>query len=412
MLKGHALFVVIIISLIIGLLSGSVIFIAYYHRITISDSLVRKQMLLNTDSAVNLILSSDEQFPSGEEFLLDLFDEENDSIWVKTNNWGLYRVAAIKSFNGKRSFYKAFQYGMAVNKAEACALYLADHNNYLSLAGNTFIRGKCYLPLHGVKGTKVANKYFEGEKLIHGPVLRSKEYLPVPDKGIISGLLSFFAVSGTQTSLPFADSLNISFFDPTFRVEHHELIRISHKLIKGNVHVFSSKGIIIESDAIIEDAVFVAPYIRIENGFKGNLQAFATDSLVVGSSVSLNYPSVVGLLKNKYSIKTPYIFVGENVNIQGVLFTRQIHNDDKKTMVKIPRTTEIEGEVYVDGYMDLQGKVFGSVYCENITLKTYANIYKNVLFDATIDLDGLSNFYVGSALLPAIAEKRMVKWLR
>ena len=98
-----------------------------------------------------------------------------------------------------------------------------------------------------------------------------------------------------------------------------------------------------------------APYIEIEDGFEGNVQAFARDSLVVGRNCQLQYPSVLGLMKMQSGFFQPFIHVGEKSLVQGVLFSYQEVIDREQTVIRLEKGTFIEGMVYADGYAEIKG---------------------------------------------------------
>src|SRR5690606_12628712 len=90
---------------------------------------------------------------------------------------------------------------------------------------------------------------------------------------------------------PYKDSLYINSFHNVIEPLHTTSQDLKSKSIKGNYIFISKDTINIDKSSYLEDVILVAPVIRIEDGFVGNLQAFASKTIEIGSNVMLNYPS-------------------------------------------------------------------------------------------------------------------------
>jgi hypothetical protein len=414
MLKAGALFVSVTISFIIAVLISSLILLSFHYKIQNRENLLQKKMDRNARSALTWLMVSDTDMK--ENTLMDLYGEESDSVMLRKASWGAYDVATVKSVSGKYSLTKTVLYGYKPDETLSGALYLTDLSRPLNLCGKTSITGTCYLPEAGVKRGYIEGKSYEGKELIKGATKLSKNSLPPLEKQIIKRL------SGFVSDQPFAqhvykeiqltsDSLIQSFMDTTVLIRMNG--SLSGNYYSGNILVYSDKTIEVEAGTFLEDVILVARSIRIKKGFKGVVQAFAVDSIIVEEEVKLNYPSALGLFKKDYKTSQPFIKVMKKSVVSGMIFTSQSEfvNDLKQTLISIDKEAIVKGQVYSDGFIDLKGEVLGMVWCNKVLLKTASSIYENHLLDAIIDPTKLSLHYAGSGLIAAGKRKKIIKWL-
>lgn len=208
------------------------------------------------------------------------------------------------------------------------------------------------------------------------------------------------------------DSIHNSFKNRSLVFSCSNAITISNGLYKGNVAIISNKQITIAASAVITDIIVAAPRIIIEDNFKGNFQAFASDSIIVKKNVSLYYPSVLGLVMDSSSSNISAIVVSENDTLLGNIFA---YKDDayvlKQAGVILPQQSLIAGQVYSNGFADVKGTIKGSLMCNKIILVTPSSVYENNLVNAVIDITQLSRYYVGINLVEESTVKKVAKWL-
>jgi hypothetical protein len=418
MLKGSALFIVIIISFVIGILCTSLVFISYFQRFQVQTDLRIKRLDANSSSGINLLLSSLDMVGYGEENTLDLFGEERDSVYLKRISWGIFDIGIAKAFSNQQSNTKIAQYGYKPTKYAKSAIYLTDQNRPLSLAGNTLIKGDCYLPLAGIRKGYIEGQSYSRDELVFGEKLPSGSTLPAMNPQIIDRLKAY--LSRGKKILPQEgdvnvdldlDTLNRSFLENSLMITSNGGITLENKIYSGQVIIHSSKSVTIKASAVLDNILIFAPYIFFEDEFKGKVQAYASDSLIVGKKCSFNYPSVLGLLKLDQPGKQPFIHIGEETLFKGIVFTYSELDDLEQTLVKLEKETELEGQVIVNGFVEIYGQVFGNVSCNRFRLKTLISSFDNHLFNTTIDYTKLSPHFVGSELWMAEKERKVVAWL-
>ena len=421
MLKAGALIYAIFISFLIALTSSSVIFISYSNRVQMDRSFESDRLLNNAESGIQLLLSRQILVATDIPKTVDLYGRGIDSVRLEKRAWGLFDIGISKSFSKRMSQEIVALIGSSANKKDSLAIYLLDMDKPLSVCGDTKIRGNCFLPKAGIQRAYIEGKNFTGNKFVEGRTLKSEKTLPVLDKELIKRIQNIaegtFHLSDSIQDISFLsnrDSSVRSFTKPTIYFTTKAPLILDNKILQGNIVIVSSKSVTIKATTQIGGIQIYAPKIIIEDGFSGNLQAFAGDSLVVGKKCKLTYPSVLALYRNKNSKDEIRLTLSEDVTCQGILFAGQDVSDIKKhVLINISKNDNIYGQVYCTGAVDLKGSIYGSVFCSSFILKTSSSVYENHLLDATIDITRLPEEYGGIVLMQekAIEHKCIVKWL-
>jgi hypothetical protein len=419
MLKANALFIVIVMALIIGIFTGAIVLISFNYRLLNQQNLKRQRLSLNSVSAMNFLLCDYNNLAQGESKTIDLFGNMDDSVVVQKKLWGVFDIGIAKSFSSKLQSVKIFQVGYKPTGLTAAALYLVDDGMPLVVGGKTLLRGVCYLPDEGIKPGRVSGKYFTGTKLVEGEIRKSTGKLPALDNtrldniiNVLQSDISLLSLSYKIYDQNYSDSVSHSFQDTTLLIYNQGPVIIGNKVYKGNILFVSKDQITVESSARLEDVIIVAPRIFIQKNFKGNLQAFATDTLACDESVELVYPSSLAIIKQDYSKEQPSITIEADSRITGFIFSYQYVEDTRRTLIRTAVTSKVHGQIYSDGYLDLQGDVAGGVMCRKIVLNTPATYYENHLLDVTIDNSGLSQHFLLPPLLTSDTKQQIVKWLK
>jgi hypothetical protein len=410
MVRANALFIVLVISLLIALISSSLILVSYHYSTIHFQARLYKRLLSNAQSGINYLLAEEGDLNLNEEKILDLYGKEKDSISLKRMNWGIFDLAVVRAFSGNQHVIKVLEYGYKPDGETKSAIYLSDMSWPLILSGNTLIKGNCYLPKSGVKGGVIENLNFAGVKLINGEIRESKESLPTLKTDIKNKLVDLIEKKYRMEDFDLitnaeSDTIRRSFAERTVLLKQHT--RLGIKNLIGNIIIVSDTILKIDRNSILEDVIIVAKAVEVENGFKGRLQIFATDSILLNSNVELQYPSVVGLLKRDIKVMHPFVKILRGCKINGVVFSTQILMDSKQPCVYLEKDALVHGLIYVDGIADIQGVVYGSVLCNKFRYKSD----ENFLVNATIDVTKLSPHFVGSGLLISEKKKRVIRWL-
>lgn len=421
MIKAGSLFYAIVISLIIAIVSSSLILFAYLTRIQFENFEINQQLNLNADSGLNLLLSKQSLVELDQQQTIDLFNIGTDNVELTRKTWGAYEILISKAVFKNTKAIRIALAGFYPEGTHLYSLYLSDQDKPLALCGNTLIKGTAYLPKAGVKRAYIEGQSFAGNTLIEGQIKQSEKTLPKFNKDLIDNIRTVFlkkTVTGNDSTIIIVnelsvDTLNNSFQNKTVVFISSAPLRISDGVYSGNIAIVSDKQITISSNALLKDVLVFAPKIIIEKEFRGNIQGFASDSIIINENVTLTYPSILGLVaEGNKSKNTSAIILNENDTISGNVFVYKNEADVlKQAGLIIPEKSFVFGQVYSNGYVDIKGTINGSLMCNKIMLSTSSSVYENHLLNAIIDASKLSKYYVGINLVEESQVKKVVKWL-
>jgi hypothetical protein len=418
MLKASALYIVIIITLVIGVLCSSLIVAGYFYNIQYKKKVRYDRLANNLNSGINILLAVGDSAYTTEK-KTSLFNTDQDSVSLKSLPWGVYDIGIAKSIIQKDTLYKTFSIANAVDSSKWTALYLIDEDRPFSLSGKTTIRGDAYIPKAGVQEAYIDNKAYQGDKrLIIGKRHNSEKTLPVLDQSRLSALNQYFVNEPTgEKALPGIDSIRQSFLLPTsifnFKKKAQTLQNIA---LSGNIVLFSDTTITIDNTTKLTNVLVFARAIVVKSGFNGNCQLFATDSISVENNCNFIYPSCLGVLRFQSSTISSQvkITINEGTTITGIVFTYEKADKPVKPIIVIGQNTKISGQVYSQGILQLkeQTEMDGSVFTSRFLYKNSFTLFENYLVNATIDSKALSPYYLTSGLMPVAGKKKKVlQWL-
>ena len=416
-LTANALLLVVALAMVSGILSSSVVFLGYYHRLAVSQAQLSKRLELNVRSGVEWLLAANDSLEVTRE-TWDLFGDGTDSVSVSKAQWGIFETGSVVAFSGANRREKTFLMGWGPAQQPMPALYLSDQGLPLSIGGATAIHGLCKLPAAGFKTVDVESERFSGEEIAGRNIARSLPEMPLLNQTLIDYLIALFDINPNHKSDEMdlvsaygQDTLRRSFTEKPAMLYVRGVMELGH-VYQGHMLIKSDSLVRITKNARLEDVIVVAPAIEVQAGFRGSVQLFATDSIRIGAECSFSYPSAIGLIKKDFGIIQPSIFLGSKCRLEGVLMACQRIEDLQQTLIRTAEGCVIAGQIYTDGYLELHGKVEGEVTCRKFILKTPSSVYENYLVGAVIDPSSLPRQYVGSALMPSrVAAKQIVKWL-
>jgi hypothetical protein len=419
MLKGSAMYIVIIIALVIGLLCSSLIVAAFFYRMEYQKKFRYDQLDNNVNSGVNILLAgSDTSYNNGS--TISLFNNGADSVALKKTFWGMYDIGSSIAFIQKDTLHKTFSIAYAIDSTKWAALYLIDEDRPLSLSGKTSIVGDVYIPKAGVTTAYVDNKAYQGDKrLIIGKKNNSGKTLPVLSASRLAQFQQFINANHPGDSvMNHIDSLNQSFLLPTKYFNFKKRIQtLSNLTLIGNIILFSDTTLIIDSTASMNNIMVYAKGIHIKSGFHGNAQFFAKDSISVDSNCRFTYPSCLGLLRFDKPGLVPVqekIHLDNHTTFNGILFTYEKTESSLKPMIELGKGVKITGQVYSQGTLRTKDgvEVDGSVFTSQFLYQNSFTLYQNYLINITMNAKALSPYYLTGDLTPVAGKtKKVLQWL-
>lgn len=419
MIKAGSLFYVIVISIIIAIVSSAIILFAYQSRLAFDFLQTQERLNLNAESGLNLLLSNQSLLAPDESRFTELYGTGEDSVYLQRKRWGAFEFVLSRAVFHNRMVERLAQAGYASDVSKPYALYLADEGKPLALCGDTKITGNAFLPKSGVERAYIEGQHFTGKQLINGTIYKSDNLLPALNKDLLDHLQKLLKEKKqtdtdsviTMNRAFSGDSLHHTFKENTLILKSHGPVYVDNTTYSGNIILLSDTVILVGSNAQLEDVILIAPRIIIQEHFRGQLQAFCSDSLIVEPNVTLRYPSVLGLVSFNAS-RPCAIVLNENDTLIGSVFAHQTLIDSyKRAGIRLRKKSVLIGQAYSSGYAEVQGSIYGSLTCSKLLLETPSSVYENHLLNATINQMALPSYFTGITLFQETAYKKVVKWL-
>jgi len=403
MVRASALYISLIISLLIVLVCGAMLMTTYIYRM--QDRKAGRTQLLRRNLASGSTLLLLDDFPSDTLERLSLFGGQQDSVLLEKRPWGLYENGVVSAWVGQDTVVQAFM--MGVPPADTLQVfYLADEDRPVSISGKSKIRGTAYLPKSGIKAAYVEGRGYDDRTLVYGSIKDSDRELKVPAGKDFSRLSDWIGELLDKAKDEGRDDgsgeLNNSFLAPLRTVYLGALGSVeAGQSWSGRLLVVADSSITVSAGARLDQVILVAPHIRIEQGFTGRLQAFATDSIVTGNQVQLKYPSALAVLKPDTLGFQVRLKVGNDCIVEGPLVTWEKARSELMPLLQIGEGTLVKGELWSKGYVTLakNSAVNGSVTAIRLMARVSGAIYENYLIDVKLDRTRLSRYYLSTGFL-------------
>lgn len=417
MVKAGALYYAIFISFLVALLGGFFIMNVWMHYAHTQIILTGQRLVRNVNSALLMAEEIPSLVPDNSSTEVDLFNDGNDLVSITKTTWGGYCMIKTESAAKYSRKSNIALVGKDIFKSEKIALYMVDKGQFLSVCGMTVIKGDSYLPKSGVRRAYIEGKSFLGTKLVDGKILNSKDELPSLNTQMIGSNRQYLngqeSISDSLVDMNFllkVDTIKNSFYRKTLAFFSSKWVTLSNKVLLGNLRIISTKGVTISNSVQAKDIIVYAPKIEIERGFSGNLQLFATDTILVNDGVRLFFPSFLAIPETQNHIA--YISIGKDCNVLGdVLLSFKGDTKNNKLECLLNAGSTITGRIYCDGKLEIKGAVNGTVYTSSFILRTLGSTYANHLLDAVINFNVLPEYYSGSLMNENIERYKTVKWL-
>lgn len=401
-INGGALSYAVFMLIVSVILIGAIITIAYYYFIFHEKASKEQLLPIHAQSLLNAAqYNPDITFPwDGKS--LELTEDKNYTFNVEKKNWGLYSILSVEAKYRSLEYNKSILVGGNMPMESTYALYLANFSDGLFVGGNTFINGDCYLPKGEVDKASMGGQIYKRDTLIFGDIEKSKITLPAYDTVLtrnISNILDGLAIiEGEKKSFDQIESaqMEVSFNEESLVLYTDKPLYLQNCSFKGQIAIVSSEPITVMGSCELDLVQLYAPTILFMDNFKGSVQAFARDTLLVHENVSLNYPSAIGVVSNDGA---GILEVEGNTNIEADVFMVNLTNPfPKNTLIQIEKDCTIKGLVYSQGKLDLKGDVYGQVLTHELILKSSTSYYESHLLDVEINPEKLSPYFFNSLL--------------
>lgn len=407
MLKAGALYLSIITAFLIAVICASLIMIAAHFRAGYLKDLRMGKLYRNMDSAISLVLSGEEL--DGKQNI-DLFGDETDSVMIESSHWGIFALSSIRCFVSSDTLSRAFLTGLDTSQ-DRVAVYLSDEDRPVSVSGNTRITGDVKVPKSGIRSSYSDGKPYTGKKIVYGAISDSKRTLDGLVEKWLSEIEHHLDTDPNDFPILISGNQNVSFLSPP-KAYHARQSNLSADSLSGQIVLYTDTLIRIGANAHLDNVVIYAKSIIVEDGFSGNAQLFARDSIIVGNGAKFTYPSVLAVMAGETTGQSK-IQLGKKVQFDGIILTHEQKRSALQTMISLAEGTVVRGEVYATGLvkLDKQLHVFGKVSCNRFIMQTSSTMYENFLIDITLNRKARSGAYLSSGIFKGNGlNKKILRW--
>lgn len=416
--RGGALIYALFLSVLIAIVCSTIIISSVYSNSRVNDMINTRIMMADIRSVFSLVTNNPDKFDGTGSTAIDLYKDGTNVPVVVYKKYGVFDLVHVEVSRGWQSLEKTALLGADIFDGDEPALYLENQNNGLSVCGSTRINGKVFLPTMGVRKTYIEGNGFTGTQPVYGEVFLSNKTLPGIDADI-SAFANRYLELGLRdddsvvafNQLWSCDSVTNSFINQPLIISSAGRITLGQKTVIGNVIIYSSQKITVTNKAELQDVILVAPCIIFEKGFKGSVQAFATDSIQVQEDCELELPSFLGIFQKNGDKKSSLIIHRNVVIAGGVMMCCSKTEEKRYSVINIEESAIVYGQVYSNAWIELRGKVVGSVYTSNFILRTPSAVYENHLLSAEIDMESLDDNYCGINYFNTNRKKKIIKWV-
>lgn len=410
--KGGALYIALIISIVIGITLSIFILIGFYNQKQVLSQIGLQQLSDHLKSAFQIAQS--EYFSEEENNRWIPIGSENDSVRIKTIQWGAYQLISTEAKNNHTYLKQCGLFGELLPKDTA--LLVCENGRPIHLSGKIKFNGYCYFPKSGYKPVFVEGQSFNTTSPIHSLLKPAPAFLPLLKKNFVEAVKKTISGFNPQTDslvdfLPEALHNNFSAKTATY---HSGTIHLLNHTLSGNLKLIADHKLTIEKTNHLDNILLIASTIRIKKGFTGTLNIIASDSIIIEEDCVLNYPSSLVLFNNEEKqTRTKTILAGSNSKIFGSLICANTSEkaNTSNEMIKLNAGCEVYGLIYSSGYAHLQGSVFGTAMCSKLLMTSASAVYENHMMDCEIDPKKHANSLVVAGLFKDKSVNKCCKWL-
>lgn len=401
MIRASAISYAIVFALFIGLVASSVFFIfSTQKRIEISHT-GQEHLLLDSYQGIQLGLQKVAVNDS-----LQFIHLSGDTSIIRKSLWGSYFLVTSKTFKNQRSVTRSALIGSEFEESIP-TLVIRNGSDGLRICGETFIEGTAYLPNKRVELSYIGGKNYSNPELIYGTVEDVKT-LKLPLSRAFENI-SPGNFTGKMLPKPYEwKDTTISFLTEGIYYQSLEAIQLKSKF-NGKIIIQSFDSLVVYREAQLTNVILIAPKIYIKQGFVGNLQAYASESIVLEDSVTLSYPSTLILNEQTASqdYKSHSILLGTNSSILGgVLMTTQQYDFRKQPKLTIQKDAVVAGIVFNCGITEIYGSIIGCLNTAETQTIAGGGSYTNHILDAIISTKRLPKDFICPAWLELSSHSR------
>ncbi len=383
--KGGALYIALLVSIIIGIILCMFVMIANYNQKNITAYIQTTQLYYNLNSAFEIVQSANFTEERNNKWIKNNFND--DSLKIKKNIWGAYLLINVQTKNRHQAMSQCGIFGTYM--LADTGLVISDNGRPVGLSGNVNLKANCYLPSAGIKAAYIEGRSYVGSQQNAGFIKKAAASIPSIDEEIFKDMI-LLQKSSNLTNDSSVFSLPAKFsqpFNSKTAVWESAPQHLNNVILKNNIKIIA-KNIEVDNTCDIDNILIICDKIKFKEGFKGKIHVIARDSIIIEKKCEFNYPSSFVLLPSgEISNTLKCIIFKEDCKFFGGILA--IHNADQmsssKVFIKLNATSEINGFVYSSDYVHLEGKLNATVIADKLLLITPSAVYENHFLGCDID---------------------------
>ncbi len=383
--KGGALFIAILISIIVGILLCMFILLANYNQRSVTNLTQSSQLYYNLKSAFEIAQSDYFTDESNNKWIKN--STNDDSIKIKKTQWGAYILINAQTKNRHHALYQAGLYGTYMTADSG--LVVSDNSRPIGLSGNIVFKANCYLPKSGIKPAYIEGQSYIGSAQNSGFIKSSPVSISEINESVLKKIKEQKNVSVyTDSSVTnLVTNTNHSFNKKTMLWQTPS-VKLSNLNLKNNVKIICSGTIEVDNTCFFDNILIVCSKIKFKQGFKGCVHVLASDSIITEKKCEFQYPSSFTLLaddNNQTNLRS--IILEEDCIFFGgiIAINNSASLNGAKVFVKLNAKSEVNGFVYSNNYAHIEGKLNATVITNALLLKTPSAVYENHILGCEID---------------------------
>lgn len=385
-LKGGALYISILVSILIGITLSLFILLGNYNQRTITVLAQDSQLHYNLKSAFQLAQSGYFSKEQNNSWIKNQVND--DSIKVKKINWGAYLIICAQSKNRHHSLSQSGLFGTYMTADTG--LMVSDNSRPVGLSGPIAFKANCFLPRAGIKPAYIEGQSYQSSANNAVFLRPSPNQIPQINSDLVKALRE--EQEGLNVYLDSVSSTVPSMYNQSF--EKKTLVcqvrsgALNGLHLKNNIKLVCG-DVDIDSSCHFENILIICSKARFKKGFRGQVHVIASDSISMDSNCEFMYPSSFVLLPAQQSGNTfNSIQFNKDCRFSGGVLAISGNtggNTDQKVFIKSHAGSEINGLIYSSDYIHAEGTLNATVIANKLLLKTPSAVYENHLLSCDIN---------------------------
>ena len=350
-----------------------------------------------------------------EQSIIENESAARNDITLTSIPWGGYQLTTAASNSSSNNSLRdgmgaaaLLNYKFLPTSYESTSLVIADSRSRFQVSGESVLKDRLQVPMGMITTASVGRRIYTGSKINLSLVAPSKE-LPVhPLEEFDWNYWDHFTEDINYLEVSGSD-VKVSFYNTTQVISLNGNNNLMDGRFMGNLIINSNGSITIGRDTQISDALIIAKEITIKNGFSGNLNLVARDTVIIEDNVKLRFPSSITIPKSVGS--KAYMEIGRDSEVYGNIF--QFNASEERaaqSQIRVDASSTINGLFYNLGISELSGTYQGLALTNSTILKENGSVYLNYALDLKTGSIPWSRTYIGS-YFEKQPNKTIGKWL-